>query len=298
MYGCPYGGKWDARSFVDKALENGAKMINHAKVEKVIIENKKAIGVQYKHNKEIFHAYAPKIIVAAGGIGSPIILRNSGMRSTGYDFFFDPLVFVSGKIKGLGSGKSVPMSSGIHFEEDGIVLTDFNMPRVLKTAFDLEVLKVKQAFNYADVLPIMIKIRDDLGGEVSNNGWVKKPLTKDDVKKLDKGTEHAKRILTNAGATDIWRSWRVAAHPGGTVKIGEHLDSNLKTKFDNLYVCDCSVMPQEWGLPPTTSLIALGKRLAKHLIAAEAVTETSDDKVAMLHSAVEQKEPATQIVLQ
>jgi len=265
MYGCPHGAKWDARRFVAEAMVNGATMINFANVEKVIIENKKAVGVEYKHNKETYHAYAPKIIVAAGGIGSPLILRKSGMRSTGYDFFFDPLVFVYGKIKGLGSGKSVPMSAGIHFEEDGIMMTDFNMPRMLKFGLDLELLKVKQAFSYSDTLPIMIKIRDDLGGEVANNGWVKKPLTKEDVKKLDKGTEHAKRILTNAGATNIYRSWRVAAHPGGTVKIGEQVDSNLKTKFDNLYVCDCSVMPQEWGLPPTRSLIALGKRLAKHL---------------------------------
>ncbi len=267
MYGCPYGAKWDARSFVDKALENGAKMINYAKVEKVIIENKKAIGVEYKHNKEIYRAYAPKIIVAAGGIGSPLILRQSGMRSAGYDFFFDPLVFVYGKIKGLGSGKSIPMSAGVHFEEDGIMMTDFNMPHLQKIAFDLQVLKVKQAFSYADTLPIMIKVRDELGGAVSNNGWVNKPLTKNDKLKLDKGSEHAKRILTNAGATDIYRSWKVAAHPGGTVKIGEHVDSNLKTKFDNLYVCDCSVMPQEWGVPPTRTLIAMAKRLVKHLMA-------------------------------
>jgi choline dehydrogenase-like flavoprotein len=265
MYGCPYGAKWDARHFVDTALENGAKLITRAKVTKVIIENKKAVGVEYKHNKEIYRAYAPKTIIAAGGIGSPLILRQSGMRSVGYDFFFDPLVFVYGKIKGLGSGRSIPMSSGVHFDEDGIVMTDFNMPQMMKIGFDLEVFKVKQAFSYADTLPIMIKVRDELGGAVSNNGWVQKPLTKADKQKLDKGSEHAKRILTNAGATDIYRSWKVAAHPGGTVKIGEHLDTNLKTKFDNLYVCDCSVMPQEWGLPPTTSIIALGKRLAKHL---------------------------------
>ena len=300
MYGCPFGAKWDARSFVDEALDNGAQMINYAKVEKVIIENKKAIGVQYKHNKDIYHAYAPKIIVAAGGIGSPLILRQSGMRSTGYDFFFDPLVFVYGKIKGLGCGKSIPMSSGVHFEEDGIMMTDFNMPQMQKIAFDLQVLKVKQAFSYADTLPIMIKIRDDLGGEVSNNGWVKKPLTKDDVKKLDKGAEHAKRILTNAGATDIYRSWRVAAHPGGTVKIGEQVDSNLKTKFDNLYVCDCSVMPQEWGVPPTRTLIAMAKRLAKHLLAAADTAAKKPEKTISAPSAMEipQQEEAAPALLQ
>lgn len=281
MYGCPYGAKWDARDFVDKAIENGATLINHAKVNKVIIEDNKAVGVEYRNNKEIFLAYAPKIIIAAGGIGSPLILRESGMQSTGYDFFFDPLIFVYGKVKGLGCGKSVPMSSGIHFPEDGIVLTDFNLPRMMKVGFDLELLKVKQAFLYKDILPIMIKIRDGLGGTLTNNGWIKKPLSKNDVKRLDKGAEHAKRILKNAGATDIYKSWRTAAHPGGTVKIGEQLDSNLKTKFDNLYVCDCSVVPEEWGLPPTTTLVALGKRLAKHLFALESPTREEDLAISM-----------------
>ncbi len=289
MYGCPYGAKWDARNFVDKALENGAKLITRAKVKKVIIENKKAVGVEYRHNKETYRAYAPKTIIAAGGIGSPIILRESGMRSAGYDFFFDPLVFVYGKIKGLGSGRSIPMSSGVHFEEDGIVMTDFNMPQMQKIAFDLEVFKIKQAFSYADTLPIMIKVRDELGGAVSNNGWVNKPLTKADKQKLDKGSEHAKRILTNAGATDIYRSWKVAAHPGGTVKIGELVDSDLKTKFDNLYVCDCSVMPQEWGLPPTTTLIALGKRLVKHLTGQKQAEKKEDLVLAVSNQKTDEK---------
>ncbi len=249
MYGCPYGAKWDARQFVGIALEHGAKMINSAMVESVLIENKVAVGVQYKRGKERYRAYAHKIVVAAGGIGTPLILRKSGIRSAGYHFFFDPLVYVYGRIKGLGSGKSVPMSSGIHFEEDGIVMTDFNLPHFLKISLDLEVLKLKQAFSYADTLPIMIKIRDRLGGRVSNNGWINKKLTKEDKQKLDKGAKHAKRILNNAGATDFYRSWTIAAHPGGTAKIGDIVNTDLKTEIDNLYICDCSVMPQEWGLP-------------------------------------------------
>ncbi|MBE9524746.1 MAG: hypothetical protein IMY76_06580 [Chloroflexi bacterium] len=43
------------------------------------------------------------------------------------------------------------------------------------------------------------------------------------------------------------------------------LDSNLKTEFNNLYVCDCSVIPEAWGLPPSLTLLALGKRLGMHL---------------------------------
>lgn len=281
-YGCPYDAKWNARRFVDEALDNGAVIINKAKVNKVIIEHKKAVGVEYRHNRETYQAFAPVTIIAAGGLGSPMILRKSGIKDAGRNFFFDPLVFVYGKIKGLGSGKSVPMSSGVHFADDGIVMTDFNMPHLLKIILDLEVLKLKQVFSYADTLPIMIKIRDNLGGELSKTGWIRKPLTRDDKLKLHKGAVHAKRILQNAGASDIYQSWVVAAHPGGTVKIGEHVDTDLKTQFDNLYVCDCSVIPQELGLPPTWMLLSLGKRLAKYLTAADADIESQKKEASTI----------------
>jgi choline dehydrogenase-like flavoprotein len=266
LYGCPTGAKWYAGNFVDDALNEGAMMINKAKVSKVIIKNNKAIGVEFKHKKELYRAYAPQIVIAAGGIGSPLILRESGIRDVGYDFFFDPLIYTFGKIDDVaGKGKGVPMSAGIHFEEDGIVMTDFNLPHLMKIAFDLEVFKFGQAFSYSKIVPLMVKVKDGLGGSIKNGSWIWKTLKPKDKQKLDKGHAHAKRILENAGASEVYRSWIIAAHPGGTVKIGEHVDSNLQTKIENLYVCDCSVIPEAWGLPPTFTLLALGKRLGKHI---------------------------------
>ncbi|MBI5589393.1 MAG: GMC family oxidoreductase [Deltaproteobacteria bacterium] len=277
LYGCPYGAKWNARNFVNEALENGATIMNHAKVDKVIIEHKKAIGVEYKFGKDYFSAFAPKIIIGAGGIGSPNILRKSGIHGVGYDFFFDPLIYVLGKIKDVKSGRGLSMCSGIHFPEDGIVMTDFNLPHLMKIMFDLEVFKFVQSFSYSNVVPIMIKVRDSLGGRVINDRLIWKRLIESDKHKLNKGAEHAKKILENAGATDVYRSWYLAAHPGGTVKIGEHVNSDLETRFANLYVCDCSVMPEEWGLPPTMTILCLGKRLAKHLLG---VKQIADEKRA------------------
>ena len=283
LYGCPHGAKWNARNFVAEALENGAKMINHARVSKVIIENRKAVGVEYKHRRRYQRAFASRIIIAAGGIGSPNILRRSGIHGVGHDFFFDPLIYVLGKIRDVKSGRGLMMCHGIHFSEDGIVMTDFNLPHLMKLSFDLEVFKFKQLFSYSNVVPLMIKIRDKLGGKVVNDRMIWKGLTKSDKLKFNKGIEHAKRILENAGATDVYRSWYLAAHPGGTVKIGEHVDSNLKTKFDNLYVCDCSVVPEEWGLPPTMTLLGLGKRLAKHLAGVEAVSDGQEAVAAAVN---------------
>jgi choline dehydrogenase-like flavoprotein len=88
--------------------------------------------------------------------------------------------------------------------------------------------------------------------------------------------------LQKAGARGILKTAYLAAHPGGTVKIGDLLDSDLKTDYDNLYVCDCSVIPEAWGLPPTLTIIGLGKRLAKHLtgetVAKESLKESIEEQ--------------------
>ena len=112
----------------------------------------------------------------------------------------------------------------------------------------------------------MIKARDTLGGRLTDRGGVRKRLIKKDMDRLEKGYRRAKEILERAGAKGIYKTWKLAAHPGGTVRIGDLVDSNLETRIKNCYVCDCSVIPEAWGLPPTLTLLSLGKRLAHHLV--------------------------------
>ena len=51
-----------------------------------------------------------------------------------------------------------------------------------------------------------------------------------------------------------------------TVRIGDVLDSNLKTEIDGLYVCDASVFPEALDRPTVLTIIGLAKRLARTLI--------------------------------
>ena len=265
-YGDPNDVKWSAKMYVEQALENGATIINNAKVSKVIMEGNSACGVAYRTGFGKKHkAYASKIVICAGGIGSPVILRNSGIERAGYDFFFDPLISVCGTVNDIKAGNEIPMSTGILLEDEGYMMTDMSVPPILHMMFEAEVLKLHRMFSQKKTLRIMIKARDTLGGEISKGGGVKKMLSKQDRQRLLNGYKRATSILSNAGAKNIHKTWYFAAHPGGTVKIGELIDSDLKTQFDNLYVCDCSVIPEAWGLPPTLTLICLGKRLAKHL---------------------------------
>ncbi len=264
-YGCPEGAKWSGRLYVDEARQQGARLVNAARVEQVLVENSQAVGVAYRRKGKIHQAYAPKVVMSAGGIGTPLVLRKSGIPEAGHDFFFDPLIVVMGTLDRIRGGREIPMAAGMHREEDGYVITDMTVPWALHAVLNAEVGRLDQVHRHAQTLAIMVKIKDRLGGGLTDRGGIRKRLTEEDKVKIYKGYAQAREILAHAGARNIHRSWYLAAHPGGTAKIGDIVDSNLQTRWENLYVCDCSVVPDAWGLPPTFTLIALGKRLARHL---------------------------------
>jgi choline dehydrogenase-like flavoprotein len=265
VMGCPYGAKWSSRMYVEDACKNGSVLLTGAHVKRVLQENHTASGVEFAYQGGRHHAFAKTIVLAAGGIGTPLILRQSGIHNVGSEFFFDPLIFAIGEVDDLSGGKEFPMATGCHFHEDGYLLTDLVLPRWLYWLFTAQVLRLDRLPAHSRSLPIMIKAKDELGGQLTKRGGIRKRLGEIERKRLMSGYEHARKILVNAGARKIFKTWYLAVHPGGTVRINEVVDSNLKTEINNLFVCDCSVIPEAWGLPPSLTLLALGKRLGKHL---------------------------------
>jgi choline dehydrogenase-like flavoprotein len=289
-YGDPNGVKWSARMYIDQAIGNGTQLIDRAKVSRIIIEGSKAVGVEFTREGKTSQVFAPNIIVSAGGIGSAVILRASGIERAGYDFFFDPLIGVRGIVKDIYVPPSeIPMSAGIHMEDEGYMMTDMSHASATSALFAAQVLRFGQIFSRRRTLQIMVKAKDELGGHLTDSGGVRKILDENEKKKLLRGYGRAKEILQKAGARSIFKTGYLAAHPGGTIKVGDLLDSDLKTEYDNLYVCDCSVIPEAWGLPPTLTIIGLGKRLAKHLSGEsstqESLPEAVEDQVQALSEA-------------
>jgi choline dehydrogenase-like flavoprotein len=265
-FGESYGVKWSARMYIEQALNDGAKLVTGARVTRVITENNSAIGVEYRKSGALQKVFAPKIIVSAGGIGTPVILRASGIKRAGHNFFFDPLIGVRGTVKDLTVPTSeIPMSAGVHMQDEGYMMTDMVFPAATTALFTAQIFRFDKLFSRRNTLQILVKAKDELGGKLTDGGGVRKNLDENEKQKLQRGYQRAKEILKNAGVKDTYKTWYLAAHPGGTVKVGDLLDSDLKTEYDNLYVCDCSVIPEAWGQPPTATIIGLGKRLAKHL---------------------------------
>ena len=264
-YGCPNRAKWSSRWYVEEAVQNGATLLNRAKATQILMNGNKAVGVAFKKYGRLHKVYAPKIIVSAGGIGTPMLLRTAGIKEAGYNFFFDPLFVAVGVVPGMEGTGEMPMAAGVHIKEEGFMMTDMTLHQMMHMAFSAQVLRLGSAVTHRNTVGIMIKARDALGGEITKRGFVNKRLSKSDKASLNKGFDRARHILKHAGATTVYKTWYIAAHPGGTAKLGEVVDTNLQTRCDNLYVCDCSVIPEAWGLPPTLAIISLAKRLGRHL---------------------------------
>ena len=264
VYGCPFGAKWTARDFLDQAIEHGAHLLDLARATRVVIEDGRATGVEYVRAGRTHIAQASLVILAGGGIGSPRLLHASGLRPARSAFFSDPVIAVMGTVDDLNGGAEVPMAAGVRYDDEGISLADLTLPGPMYQAFAAQAGRIDRLLAHRQTLSIMVKIRDEIGGAVGPR-WVSKPLHAHDKDKLARGVDMARTILAHAGATHVFASHHFAAHPGGSVRIGDGVDSDLQAGAKGLYVCDASVIPEPWGLPPTLTLLCLGERLAKHI---------------------------------
>ncbi len=270
MLGCRCGAKWNAGSFVDEALLAGAELRTRAQVVKVLHEGGRVIGVAGRWQAAPFVAYANTVVLAAGGIGTPRILQDSGFRHAGTGITMDTTAMVYGVTKERGIGHEPPMSWSWHNAEAGYMLSTLIDPWLL---YPLITALKGWAYpltwpRWSHTLGVMIKLKDDLAGGVRADGSISKPLSKNDRERLESARYVAARILREAGATaaSIFMTPLRGTHPSSTVRIGMLLDGDLQTEIRGLYVCDASAFPEALGQPTVLTIIGLAKRLARYLV--------------------------------
>jgi choline dehydrogenase-like flavoprotein len=264
VYGCPFGAKWTARDLLDEALRHGAQLREEARATRVLVENGRAVGVEFVRGGTLHEARADVVVLAGGGIGSPRLLHDSGLGPRSMPFFSDPVVAVMGSVDDNDGGAEVPMAAGMAMPEQGLSFSDLTLPKPMYQAFAMQVGRLDRLLAHGRTLSIMVKIRDEASGRTGPR-WADKTLQPSDKRKFTEGIAIARRVLDAAGARHVFKSWHFAAHPGGTIPIGAGVDANLQTPTPGLYVCDASVLPAPWGLPPTLTLLCLGKRLGQML---------------------------------
>ncbi|HLA77735.1 MAG TPA: GMC family oxidoreductase N-terminal domain-containing protein [Vicinamibacteria bacterium] len=271
MLGCRCGAKWNAAEYVDEAVGAGATVHTQARVERVVVEDGQAVGVQGTLGGAPFSARAETVVVAAGGIGSPRILQASGLREAGQGMTMDTTVMVYGTVKESGIGREPPMTWSHENPEAGYMLSTLLDPWLL-----YPLITALKSPRYAlgwprwkNTLGVMIKLKDEISGGVFADGRISKPLTPGDRARLAEAESVCRKILLRAGAEpgSLFTTPLRGTHPSGTVRIGSLVNAHLSTEIRGLYVCDASVFPEALDRPTVLTIIGLAKRLARHLAA-------------------------------
>jgi len=265
-----YDAKWKAKGYVAEAVASGASLRCGAKVQKVLVENGSAVGVEYVEKGRFVsqrrRSYAGKVVLSAGALSTPKLLMDCGIDNVGdRGFFCKPAYMVCGRVPGL-RGKEAFLGYLDVDLGNGVYLGDGTMNASLFKLVMMSNFRWRQMFAHPETVAVGILINDSMGGEIRRDGQYRKQLTPQELHKLGKADVLARRILENARARNLFRTRLVAGIPGGALRHGAHFDHNLETQVRNLHVCDHSVI-SDVRITPTVTLISLGRYLAKRLAA-------------------------------
>ena len=270
VLGCKYGAKWSALDFLNDAIRMGVTFVPNLEVYSVVSHRGRAVGVLALGERGKVRIFAKKVIISAGGVGSPAILQRSGISEAGLKLFVDLFNVTYGvhdDKMDLYKNPNMPLVSIKFKKEKGFVMAPYLDP-ALSLKWVMPKSKVLKKIGYRNLLGIMVKIKDDNRGYVDSREKIRKAPTLSDIKKLKEGPEVSAKILTACGVKEkniIPTSVR-SAHPGGSCAIGTVVDKNFETRIKGLYVCDASILPEAPGAPPILTIISLAKKLAGILI--------------------------------
>lgn len=272
LLGCRCGAKWNAAEWIDDAVTAGAVLWTQAQATSLLIEAGAIRGIRGVRGHRAFEVHVAQVVVAAGGIGTPVLLRAAGMDAAGRGVAMDTTAMVYG-VSAKGSappqGSDPPMTWSAVDDELGVMYSTLIDPWLMYPII-MALKGPRWPFTWPRwrrTLGVMIKLTDELSGEVDARGVIDKGLTTRDRQRLTRAEDVARGILVRAGcdsATLVTTPLR-GTHPSATARIGTIVDQDLATPVRGLHVCDASVFPRALGRPTVLTILSLGRRLARRL---------------------------------
>jgi choline dehydrogenase-like flavoprotein len=283
MFGCPTGAKWTALEFIDEATSNGAELLLDTEVMEVLHEKGRVTGIRANNKGNTFQIDGKNIILSTGALETPRILQNSGIPEAGKGLAMDVYQPAYGYTEDVGMKNEIILGTYLEqlIEEkeffaapymytplylvkdiEGYAPEKLNLFNQMKIVFKSRKIKANR------LIGMMTKIRDEMNGEVSNDGIIHKPLTKKDKEKLEEAYDINRRILIAAGANPerIYQGSYESGHPCCTASIGKVVNEHQETRIKGLFVSDASIFPSPLGMPTILTIVAFSKRLAKYLL--------------------------------
>ncbi|CAG8767192.1 38874_t:CDS:2 [Gigaspora margarita] len=267
-FGCRYGEKQSVvMTYLKDAKDYGVKFIQDCFVEKVLIENNKAVGVEATVNngEKKFRVNAKKVIAACGGLHSPALLLRSGLKNKniGKNLFTNPTAAVYGifpnkdikNYSGTVQSAVCDAKENVDGEHYGArIFVGSYHPAMMSTAFPWKSpLEHKQfMLQYNHIIPLLTITRDRDPGQIriDSNGLPKLyyKLSQHDADSVIAGLQTSLKILVAAGATKIGtcqvdvEEFEIAGeNPLNDIKFLQYLEKVKKVGVSSGQACLSSI---------------------------------------------------------
>jgi choline dehydrogenase-like flavoprotein len=297
LQGCPTNaGKSTMNTYIHDAWATGKLDLRaESPVERVVVDGGEATGVEYRDaDGALRHVDAGAVVVAAGTLNTPQLLRRSGLPDTastrliGRNLGFHPVRLVYGLFDEPQDAHMVyPISAHAmdHRRDDdgGFVIeaTTIQDPIAFATTLEDESGPlwgqplVEAVRKFRRWVGLLAMVNDENNGAVSVDESGAEAFSADfnerEHERIDAALAFSRAVLEAAGATQVCWSGLASTHVQGTCRMGSDpersvVDADARVwGVDRLYIGDGSVVPRTLSVNPSLTIMALASRLADHL---------------------------------
>jgi choline dehydrogenase-like flavoprotein len=293
LQGCPTNaGKSTLNTYIHDAWAAGRLELRAgARVERVVIEDGEARGVEYVDGDgTATRVDAGAVVVAAGTLNTPLLLKRSGVDSplVGKNLGFHPARLMFGLFDEPQDAHMVyPITAHAmdhqHDEDGGFVVEASTLMDPIGFATTVEdesgplwgepLVEHMRAFRRW--VGMLVMVNDDNNGTVSLDEDGNEVFTADfndaERKRIDGAFDFTRAVFEAAGAAKVRWTGLVTTHVQGTCRMGADpersvVDENAQSwDVKRLYVGDGSLVPRTLSVNPSLTIMALADRLAAHL---------------------------------
>ena len=231
-------------------------VVEGAAAKQVVIEGGRATGVVARIDGKTELMPADLVVLAAGGLGTPVILDASGIPASP-TLFVDPVLCVAARWEGARLERQLPMP--FVSERPDYILSPY---------FDWLSFYFNKGWRmpHGDIMSIMIKMADASIGSYDGR-HLDKPLVDSDWETIARAVDQCYDVLEAVGVPreKAFFGTLNAGHPGGCFPLTKAEAETLHHDVlpVNLYVADASLLPRSIGNPPILTIMALAKRVAR-----------------------------------
>jgi choline dehydrogenase-like flavoprotein len=297
LQGCPTNaGKSTLNTYIHDAWAAGRLELRaDSRVERVVIENGEAKGVEYvDRDGALRRVDAGAVVVAAGTLNTPQLLMRSGLpdspstRLVGRNLGFHPSRLVYGLFDEPQDAHMVyPITAHAmnhqHDEDGGFVVEATTIQDPIGFATTLEDENgpvwgqdlVDAVRGFRRWIGVLAMTNDDNNGSVhvgeDGGESFEAAFTPAERARMDGALDYSRDVLRAAGATSVLWTGLITTHIQGTCRMGSDpersaVDSDGQSwDVKRLYVGDGSLVPRTLSVNPSLTIMALADRLAGHL---------------------------------